>query len=137
ARLTTAINRVTHAPRLLVDARHDAHVSPGRAQSIDDVIESLANGGCADQRDNDLACIHDESHLLIANHGSRTRGKRTPRARAKRYSCALLERRCGRSTIMSDATADNTSTRDDISIVAVIGAGTMGHGIAQVCALAG
>jgi 3-hydroxybutyryl-CoA dehydrogenase len=32
---------------------------------------------------------------------------------------------------MSDATADN------ISIVAVIGAGTMGHGIAQVCAMAG
>ncbi|PRQ09037.1 3-hydroxyacyl-CoA dehydrogenase family protein [Enhygromyxa salina] len=32
---------------------------------------------------------------------------------------------------MSDAIADN------ISIVAVIGAGTMGHGIAQVCAMAG
>lgn len=32
---------------------------------------------------------------------------------------------------MSHATADN------ISIVAVIGAGTMGHGIAQVCAMAG
>ncbi len=38
---------------------------------------------------------------------------------------------------MSDATADNTPTRDDISIVTVIGAGTMGHGIAQVCAMAG
>jgi 3-hydroxybutyryl-CoA dehydrogenase len=32
---------------------------------------------------------------------------------------------------MTDATADN------VSIVAVIGAGTMGHGIAQVCAMAG
>src|SRR5690606_38782894 len=37
---------------------------------------------------------------------------------------------CGRSSNMSDAS-------DNISIVAVIGAGTMGHGIAQVCAMAG